>query len=79
MASRSWGRGGGRAECTFALILLLTPPRPAPPPPPPDFGHPDFTIYNGGAFPANRYTSYMTSSTSIDVSLKHKEMVRAAE
>ena len=40
-----------------------------------NFGHPDFTIYNGGAFPANRYTSYMTSSTSIDVSLKHKEMV----
>ncbi|KAI3429628.1 hypothetical protein D9Q98_005714 [Chlorella vulgaris] len=40
-----------------------------------DFGLPDFTIYNGGAFPANRYTSYMTSSTSIDVSLKHKEMV----
>lgn len=40
-----------------------------------DFGHPDFTIYNGGAFPANRYTSYMTSSTSIDVSLKHREMV----
>lgn len=39
------------------------------------FGAPDFTIYNGGAFPANRYTSYMTSSTSIDVSLKHKEMV----
>ena len=29
----------------------------------------------GAAFPANRYTSYMTSSTSIDVSLKHKEMV----
>ena len=28
-----------------------------------------------GAFPANRYTSYMTSSTSIDVSLLHKEMV----
>eukprot|EP00887_Chlorella_sp_A99_P003914 scaffold11.g3914.t1 len=40
-----------------------------------DFGVPDFTIYNAGAFPANRYTSYMTSSTSIDVSLKHKEMV----
>jgi hypothetical protein len=40
------------------------------------FGAPDFTIYNGGAFPANRYTSYMTSSTSIDVSLKHHEMVR---
>jgi hypothetical protein len=42
-----------------------------------DFGTPDFTIYNGGAFPANRYTSYMTSSTSIDVSLKHNEMVGA--
>jgi len=40
-----------------------------------DFGTPDFTIYNAGAFPANRYTSYMTSSTSIDVSLEHKEMV----
>ncbi|GAB4820350.1 hypothetical protein N2152v2_007396 [Parachlorella kessleri] len=40
-----------------------------------NFGHPDFTILNGGAFPANRYTSYMTSSTSIDVSLKHREMV----
>jgi len=39
------------------------------------FGHPDFTIYNAGAFPANRYTSYMTSATSIDVSLQHKEMV----
>ncbi|GAB4822462.1 hypothetical protein N2152v2_009508 [Parachlorella kessleri] len=40
-----------------------------------NFGHPDFTIYNAGGFPANRYTSYMTSSTSIDVSLKHHEMV----
>ena len=38
-------------------------------------GAPDFTIYNAGAFPANRYTSYMTSPTSIDVSLEHKEMV----
>lgn len=40
-----------------------------------EFGTPDFTIYNAGAFPANRYTSYMTSSTSIDVSLEHGEMV----
>ncbi|GAB4822262.1 hypothetical protein N2152v2_009308 [Parachlorella kessleri] len=39
------------------------------------FGHPHFTILNAGAFPANRYTSYMTSSTSIDLSLKHREMV----
>ena len=40
-----------------------------------EFGTPDFTIYNAGAFPANRYTSFMTSPTSIDVSLEHKEMV----
>lgn len=40
-----------------------------------DFGTPDFTIYNAGAFPANRHTSYMTSSTSIDLSLEHKEMI----
>jgi phosphoenolpyruvate carboxykinase (ATP) len=30
-----------------------------------NFGQPDFTIYNAGAFPANRYTSFMTSSTSV--------------
>jgi len=40
-----------------------------------DFGEPDFVIYNGGAFPANKYTQFMTSQTSIDLSLKHKEMV----
>ena len=40
-----------------------------------DFGEPDFVIYNGGAFPANKYQQYMTSSTSVDISLKHKEMV----
>ena len=39
------------------------------------FGRPDFTIYNAGAFPANRHTSYMTSSTSVDISFKHNEMV----
>ena len=30
------------------------------------FGTPDFTIYNAGQFPCNRYTHYMTSSTSVD-------------
>jgi phosphoenolpyruvate carboxykinase (ATP) len=40
------------------------------------FGRPDFTILNAGAFPANRYTSYMTSSTSVDISLSRREMVR---
>jgi len=40
-----------------------------------DFGEPDFVIYNAGCFPANKYTNYMTSTTSIDVSITHKEMV----
>lgn len=40
-----------------------------------DFGDPDFTIYNAGQFPCNRYTHYMTSSTSIDVNLARREMV----
>ncbi|XP_020224381.1 phosphoenolpyruvate carboxykinase (ATP) [Cajanus cajan] len=39
------------------------------------FGTPDFTIYNAGQFPCNRYTHYMTSSTSVDISLARKEMV----
>ena len=40
-----------------------------------DFGEPDYTIFNGGSFPANRYTSQMTSTTSVDLSLEHKEFV----
>ena len=40
-----------------------------------NFGTPDFTIYNAGQFPCNRYTHYMTSSTSIDLNLKRREMV----
>ncbi|GAU14311.1 hypothetical protein TSUD_308710 [Trifolium subterraneum] len=40
-----------------------------------EFGTPDFTIYNAGQFPCNRYTHYMTSSTSIDMNLARKEMV----
>ncbi|KAK8328181.1 hypothetical protein V6Z12_A11G234700 [Gossypium hirsutum] len=40
-----------------------------------NFGTPDFTIYNAGQFPCNRYTHYMTSSTSIDINLNRKEMV----
>ncbi|KAH6788527.1 phosphoenolpyruvate carboxykinase 1 [Perilla frutescens var. frutescens] len=39
------------------------------------FGTPDFTIYNAGQFPCNRYTHYMTSSTSIDLNLARREMV----
>uniref|UniRef100_A0A0C9QQT3 phosphoenolpyruvate carboxykinase (ATP) n=1 Tax=Wollemia nobilis TaxID=56998 RepID=A0A0C9QQT3_9CONI len=40
-----------------------------------NFGTPDFTIYNAGQFPCNRYTHYMTSSTSIDLNLRRREMV----
>jgi phosphoenolpyruvate carboxykinase (ATP) len=40
-----------------------------------NFGSPDVTIYNGGAFPANRLTSGMGSTTSIDVNLEQRELV----
>lgn len=38
------------------------------------FGSPDFTILNAGEFPANRYTSGMTSATSVAVNFKKREM-----
>lgn len=39
------------------------------------FAQPDFVIYNAGEFPANKYTTYMTSNTSVDVNLDAGEMV----
>ncbi len=39
------------------------------------FGRPDFTILNAGAFPANRLTTGMGSTTSIDLSLEDRELV----
>lgn len=36
---------------------------------------PDYLILNAGGFPANIYTSSMTSKTSIDVNLERKEIV----
>ncbi|MBT8494012.1 MAG: phosphoenolpyruvate carboxykinase (ATP) [Deltaproteobacteria bacterium] len=39
------------------------------------FGDPDYVILNAGAFPANRHTTGMTSKTSVDLSIKHKELV----
>ncbi len=39
------------------------------------FGEPDFVIYNAGRFPANRYTSGMTSQTSVDLSFEQRELV----
>lgn len=40
-----------------------------------NFGEPDFTIYNAGQFPANRFTAGMTSSTSVEINFKRREMV----
>ncbi|WP_417735167.1 phosphoenolpyruvate carboxykinase (ATP) [Rosistilla oblonga] len=40
-----------------------------------DFGEPDCTILNAGAFPANRYTTGMTSKTSVDLDLATREVV----
>jgi phosphoenolpyruvate carboxykinase (ATP) len=39
------------------------------------FGDPDYLIFNAGRFPANRYTAAMTSTTSVDLSFEHQEMV----
>jgi len=40
-----------------------------------DFGEPDFTIFNAGGFPANRYTTGMTSTTSVALNFARREMV----
>ena len=40
-----------------------------------NFGSPDFVIYNAGRFPANRFTTGMTSTTSVDVSFESGEVV----
>lgn len=40
-----------------------------------NFGQPDFIIYNAGQFPANRFTTGMTSTTSVEINFKRREMV----
>lgn len=40
-----------------------------------NFGEPDGVIFNSGSFPANRYTTGMTSKTSVDLNLATREMV----
>jgi phosphoenolpyruvate carboxykinase (ATP) len=40
-----------------------------------NFGEPDYVIYNAGEFPANAFTSYMNSKTSIDLCFERKEFV----
>lgn len=39
------------------------------------FGDPDYVVFNAGQFPANRYTSGMTSKTSVDLSFEQQEVV----
>ncbi len=40
-----------------------------------DFGDPDYVVFNAGQFPANRYTTGMTSKTSVDLSFEQQEIV----
>lgn len=40
-----------------------------------EFGEPDYVIFNAGQFPANRYTTGMTSKTSVDLSFERREIV----
>ena len=51
------------------MLIRPTPPELA------GFGKPDFTIYNAGAFPANRLTLGMGSTTSVALSLEDRELV----
>lgn len=39
------------------------------------FNVPDYVIYNAGAFPANMYTTGMTSNTSVSLNFARREMV----
>ena len=39
------------------------------------FDRPDYVIFNAGAFPANRLTQGMSSTTSVDLSFEDREMV----
>ncbi len=40
-----------------------------------NFGDPDYVVFNAGQFPANRYTTGMTSKTSVDLSFEQQEAV----
>ena len=40
-----------------------------------EFGEPDCVIYNAGDFPANSYTTGMTSKTSVNLSLERREVI----
>jgi phosphoenolpyruvate carboxykinase (ATP) len=55
----------------FMHVMLIRPTRDELA----SFDKPDFTIYNAGAFPANRLTTGMGSTTSVDLSLEDRELV----
>jgi ATP-dependent phosphoenolpyruvate carboxykinase len=40
-----------------------------------NFGEPKFVIINAGAFPANKLTTGMGSTTSVDLNIESKELV----
>jgi phosphoenolpyruvate carboxykinase (ATP) len=40
-----------------------------------EFGEPDYVIFNAGEFPANRYTTGMTSKASVNLSFEQQEIV----
>ncbi|TGJ86619.1 hypothetical protein E0Z10_g2143 [Xylaria hypoxylon] len=54
----------------FMRNMLIRPPREEL-----EHFHPDYTIYNAGSFPANRFTEGMTSGTSVAINFAEKEMV----
>ncbi|MDA7978950.1 MAG: phosphoenolpyruvate carboxykinase (ATP) [Pirellulales bacterium] len=40
-----------------------------------NFGEPDYVVFNAGQFPANPYTEFMTSDTSVELSFETREFV----
>ena len=58
-------------HCLFMSNMLIRPSKKELE----TFGDPDYTIYNSGEFPCNRYNDYMTSSTSILFNLTRKEIL----
>ncbi|KAK3817961.1 MAG: phosphoenolpyruvate carboxykinase [ATP] [Linnemannia gamsii] len=58
-------------HCLFMRNMLIRPT----PEELEHYGDPDFTILNAGAFPANRYTTGMTSTTSVAINFPRREMV----
>jgi phosphoenolpyruvate carboxykinase (ATP) len=55
----------------FMHTMLIRPPKEELA----NYGAPDFVIMNAGAFPANRLTNGMGSTTSIDLSLEDRQLV----